>query len=292
MVLLMTTARGGRPHSKTRIDVIGAALATLAFGGIAWGLTSHQFVFLWAGAATLGVFLWSQHHMKTPMMPLGLYRRKTFAITNLMTFSLWGALNLMFFFMPMTFIAGWGFKEIDASAVFAPMSIFMALISTRAGRLADRIGAPPLMVTGALIVGAGYGIMGLLAPFQNLWGHMLPAMCLVGGGMALVVAPMTSAMMGAVPAEQSGIASGINNAVSRMAGLMFVAAMGGVASALYIGAGGPDSFGMLSDTPGHGTAMTRAFQGIAYISCGLCLGSAALAGLLLGARQSAARPGT
>ncbi len=289
--ILWLKTHGGRPKTNTPIDLPGALLATLALGAIAWGLTSHSRMALLLGAGFMGLFVLAQYRSPHPMVPLRLFQHKVFAIVNTMTLGVWGALGLMFFFMPMTFIAGWGYSEIEASAVFAPMSIFIAGFSTRSGRLADRIGPAPLLVAGAAIVGAGYLLMGLLAPAQNLWGHILPAMCLVGAGMALVVAPLSTAVIGAVPADQTGTASGINNAIARMAGLISVAAVGGLISALYLSAGGPSSFGLVSDLPGHGQAMTRAFQGIAFVAAGLCAFSAVLAGLLPGARKPlAARP--
>ena len=123
---------------------------------------------------------------------------------------------------------------------------------------------------------AGYAAMAILAPNQNFWGHILPSMCLVGLGMAAVVAPLSTAVMGAVHEDQSGTASGVNNAVTRMAGLMSVAAVGGLVTALYTAAGGTDSFGVASDNAGHGAAMTAAFVGLAWIAAALSVLSAGL----------------
>ncbi|MEL6296841.1 MAG: MFS transporter, partial [Pseudomonadota bacterium] len=141
----------------------------------------------------------------------------------MLTFLLYAALNIMFFFMPMTFIAGWGYSEIDAAATFAPMSVFIALLSSRAGQLADRIGPAPLLAGGAVIVACGYAAMAVLAPYQDMWRHMLPAMCLVGLGMSAVVAPLSSTVIGAVDETMTGTASGVNNAITRMSGLISVA---------------------------------------------------------------------
>ncbi|MEL6467406.1 MAG: MFS transporter [Pseudomonadota bacterium] len=273
---------GDDPASEgTRVDSPGAVTATLALLAIAWGLTSLDHggdatLWLAGGSAMLLVFLWTQSRSDYPMMPLSLFASRPFSAANALSFTLYSALSMMFFFMPMTFIAGWGLSEIEASAAFAPMSVFISVLSARAGRLADRIGPAPLLFGGSLVVALGYASMAILAPYQNFWGHILPAMCLVGLGMSAVVAPLSTAVMGAVDETQSGTASGINNAVTRMAGLISVAAVGGIVSSLYTGAGGTASFGVESDAPGHGAAMTAAFVGLAWIATALSLISAAL----------------
>ncbi|MFK7834883.1 MAG: MFS transporter [Sulfitobacter sp.] len=274
-------------RADTGIDLAGAATATAGLLMLAWGLTqaghegNNAASWISAGVAMLGLFLWTQARGTHPMMPLSLFASRTFSAANLMTFFLYGALSMMFFFMPMTFIAGWGMSEIAVSAVFAPMSVFIAVLSARAGRLADRIGPAPFLAIGSALTALGYGVMGLLAQAQNLWGHMLPAMCIVGLGMALVVAPLSTAVMTAAREEQSGIASGINNAVTRMAALICVAAVGGLMAHLYDRAGGLASFGVLSDSVGHASAMTAAFTGLAYVATALCLLSAFIAAVCL-----------
>lgn len=270
-----------------RVDVPGVLTATLALMAIAWGLTSLDHgngAILWlaGGVVMLLAFLWWQTRSDHPMMPLSLFASRPFSAANALTFTLYSALSMMFFFMPMTFIAGWGLTEIEASAAFAPMSVFISLLSARAGKLADRIGPAPLLVGGSLVVASGYATMAFLAPYQDFWGHILPAMCLVGLGMAAVVAPLSTAVMGAVDETQSGTASGINNAVTRMAGLISVAAVGGVVAGFYTRAGGTASFGIESDVAGHGAAMTAAFVGIAWIATALAIISAGFGWLTRG----------
>tara|TARA_R110002049_G_scaffold10127_2_gene50270 strand:+ start:65757 stop:67229 length:1473 start_codon:yes stop_codon:yes gene_type:complete len=281
--LLWAKVGADSARSSTPPDLPGALTATLALLCIAWGLTQlgqdGGTVGLWltAGGLLFGLFLWIESRSLAPMMPLSLFANRIFSAANLMAFTLYSALNIMFFFMPMTFIAGWGASEIEASATFAPMSVFISLLSARAGRLADRIGPAPLLVLGSLFAAAGYAAMGFYAHEQDLWRRALPAMCLVGFGMALVVAPLSTAIMAAVREDQSGIASGINNAVTRMAGLISVAAVGGIVASLYAGAGGRASFGVLSDSANHGMAMNHAFAGLAYLAAGLCTLSALIA---------------
>ncbi|MBY5932948.1 MFS transporter [Tateyamaria omphalii] len=276
---------------EARVDIPGALSATFALLAIAWGLTSldhgsNASIWLIGGCAMLLVFLWIQSRSTHPMMPLALFASRPFSAANALSFTLYSALSMMFFFMPMTFIAGWGLSEIETAAAFAPMSVFISLLSARAGQLADRIGPAPLLMGGSLVVATGYATMALLAPAQNFWGHILPAMCLVGLGMAAVAAPLSTAVMAAVNEAQSGIASGINNAVTRMAGLISVAAVGGIIATLYAGAGGTASFGVTSDTAGHGAAMTAAFSGLAWIATALALISAGLGWLTRGVTKS------
>ncbi|MEW9918564.1 MFS transporter [Marimonas sp. MJW-29] len=210
------------------------------------------------------------------MMPLNLFTSATFSGANLLAFFIYGAMGIMFFFMPIIFIAGWDRHEISVSVVFAPMALFMTVFSTRAGALADRIGPAPLLAAGSLITGAGYLLIGFFAEAQLLCAHILPSMCLVAFGMSLVVAPLSTALMGAAPDGLSGIASGVNNAVSRTASLLGVAAVGGVAATVYLRAGGAASFGIPSDTEGHAAAMSQSLTALAYISAGLCLLSAVI----------------
>jgi len=264
-----------------RLDWAGASVATAALLALAWGLTKEDWLWAFGGLVLLGGFLVVEARVRAPMMPLSLFASRAFSAANVLTFLLYAALNIMFFFMPMTFIAGWGYSEIEASATFAPMSVFIALLSARAGRLADRIGPAPLLAGGAVVVALGYGAMGALAPWQNLWWHMLPAMCLVGLGMAAVVAPLSSTVMGAVSDEMTGTASGVNNAITRMSGLVSVAAVGPLVARLYAANGGAASFGVLSDTAGHAAAMTTSFAALAWISAALCLAAAALAATAL-----------
>ncbi|MEL7097943.1 MAG: MFS transporter [Pseudomonadota bacterium] len=269
-----------------RLDWAGAFVATGALLALAWGLTTEDWVWTLGGAALLGVFIVLEARVPAPMMPLGLFASRAFSAANLLTFLLYAALNIMFFFMPMTFIAGWGYSEIEASATFAPMSVFIALLSARAGRLADRIGPAPLLAGGSLIVATGYAAMAALAPFQELWWHILPAMCLVGLGMSAVVAPLSGTVMSAVSDEMTGTASGVNNAITRMSGLISVAAVGPLVAGLYAANGGLASFGVLSDTLAHGDAMTSAFAALGWISAALCLAAAALAAVALPRAQS------
>lgn len=290
-VLALLLLRGRVSHDPgqtgTPIDYTGAVLVTLALTCIAWGLTtlyqngaSIAVPWMVAGTVLLGVFLVHEARTAHPMMPLSLFSVRNFWVVNLLCFILYAALNIVLFFLPMTLISAWSVSEVEAASAFAPLSLFIALLSARMGQLADRVGPAPLLAGGSLIVALGYAALALIAPTQAFWGGVLPAMCLVGVGMAMVVAPLSTAVMAAVREDQSGIASGVNNAITRLSGLISVAAVGGIAAARYAQAGGRSTFGVPSDTAGHALATKAGFVTLAWISAGLCLQSAALALLM------------
>ncbi|MFT5342487.1 MAG: EmrB/QacA subfamily drug resistance transporter [Paracoccaceae bacterium] len=288
LYMLLSKLKTDQSQPDTPIDIAGAVLATASLFALAWGLTASEHNSFWLIGSAVGVamFLWIESHSPQPMMPLSMFRNRVFSAANLMAFTLYCALNIVFFYMPMTLIAGWGLNEITASAAFAPMSIMMFALSTRMGRLADRFGAAPLLSLGSVCVALGYGTIALVAPYQLFLQGVLPAMCLVGLGMSMIVAPLSAAVMGAADEHQSGIASAINNAVTRISGLVSVAAMGGVITISYVAAGGNESFGVTSDVAGHNAAMSAAFAIAAWVAAGLSAISAVIAWGAMGSRKA------
>lgn len=273
----------GRKGQK--LDVIGAVLATAALALLAWAMISAQggfdlrtTVFTVTGAALFAGFLWHEHRTPAPMMPLALFRSRLFSAANTATFLLYFALSAIMFYLPMLVIAAWEMSEIEAAAAFAPLSVFIALLSKRFGRLADRVGPAPLIAAGGLTIAAGYSWLAISVAQQDFLRGVLPPMALAGLGMSMVVAPLSAAIMAAVGDRQTGIASAINNAVSRTAGLVAVAALGGIVTAAYTGAGGTLSYGIAGDAAGHATSMTTAFARVAWLAAG----AAFLAGIIAG----------
>jgi len=313
LILTRTRAESGRPGRQ--VDWPGAALATLGLGALALALTGTGEAGPRAGAALLGLaalaaFLWVQHRSAAPMMPLAIFADRAFSAANAVTFLLYFALSAMLFFLPMTVIAGWGVSEIGAAAAFAPLSACIGLLSARTGRLADRIGPDRPIAAGAALVGTAYAAMALAAPAQAFWPAVVPAAFVLGLGMALVVAPLSAAVMASAGEDAAGTASGINNAVARMAGLIAVAAMGPVAAAAYASAGGPESFGaQLSEaaapaqaalhsadvatdlaaarSAAHSAAMSAGFATVAGTAALLAFAAAGLARFGLRPRESA-----
>lgn len=278
--LLAGAVEEDRTAAEKGIDWLGAVLITAALGLMAWALTDAgpgQFSLFGLAALALVLFAVWEARSAHPMLQLGLFTNTTFSAANMATFCLYFGLSAVLFFLPMTVITAWDVTEAEASAAFVPVTAAIALLSTRMGKLADTHGPGTLIGTGAAVVALAYAGLALTAPLQAFWGAVIPFMCVMGSGMALIVAPLSAAVMGAVPDNQAGAASGVNNAVSRVAGLVAVALMGGVAANAYAVGGGPDSFGAPSEAAGHAAATTAAFARIAWITAAMSLASAAIA---------------
>lgn len=271
-----TPGDAGRPG--VRVDLGGAALASTGLGLLAWSLiTPGASVWVWLAAiAILTAFLAWERLTPAPMIRLGLFRNRSFAITNVVTLCLYFALNGVMFYLPMTAISAWGVTALEVTAAFLPISILIALLSAPAGRWADLYGAGLLMAAGSTLVACAYAGLWWTAPEADFWGRTVPLMVLAGIGLGLVVAPLTAAVMQSAEDGEQGAASGINNAIARVAGLIAVALLGRVAAASY----GPDlpGFGLVGDNAAHLAATARAFGHVALISTGLA-GIAALLAL-------------
>jgi len=202
-------------------------------------------------------------------------------LANIATLLLYVALSGVMFYLPMAAIAAWGVSPLGVTAAFLPTSVMITVLSTRAGRLADRHGPGPLMALGAAIVAVGYGAMAWTAPEGQFFAHTVPLMVLAGFGLALVVAPLTVAIMAYASDAEQGAASGINNAVARVSGLIAVALMGSVARWSY-GAVTPDlpGFGLPGASPAHIAATSAAFAHIAALAAGLAAAAAVVSALI------------
>jgi MFS family permease len=208
------------------------------------------------------------------------------------TFLLYFALSAILFYLPMLLIAGWGLSAGEVGFIFLPLSVCIAVLSGPVGRFSDRIGPRLPISAGSLLVGLAFSGLAIIthAGFHHFWSGAFPLMILMGLGMALVVSPLSTAIMTAVEDKDTGAASGINNAVSRIAGLIAVAAMGSIAAWTYARALG--TAGGL-DVPGFGepspaglaqeldmariAAGDTAFAAIALITALMCLLSAIIA---------------
>jgi hypothetical protein len=160
------------------------------------------------------------------MLPLHLFRSRTFTLTNVLTLLLYGALGVILFLLPLNLIQVQHYSATQAGAALVPFAIIMFALSRWTGGLITRVGARLPLTIGPAIAAVGLVLFARLGIGDSYWTTVFPAVCLLGLGMAVTVAPLTTAVMGAVETAHSGVASGINNAVARIAGLLAIAVFG------------------------------------------------------------------
>lgn len=229
------------PQATGGLDWSGALLALLGLTGVCFGLIAAP-DFGWTdgrvlaplafGLLLLGAFLWTEQHDGTPMLPLDLFRSRIFSSVNVLTFLLYAGLSGAFFFVPFALIQVHGYSALFAGAAFLPFTIIMALLSRWSGGLLDRFGARLPLVIGPIITAVGFGLLAF-ATRGGAYLAFLASLTVLGLGMAISVAPLTATVINAVPSNETGVASGINNAVSSLASLLAVAIFGAVTLGIY-----------------------------------------------------------
>jgi len=223
------------------VDWTGAALATLGLsaavtGIIAFGSGVASFVALALGAAALVAFVDHERRAASPMVPPALFASRTFRGVNILTLLVYAGVTGAFFVLPFNLVQVQGYSSTATGAAFLPFALLVGMLSRWVGRLADRIGSKPLLVSGALLTAIGlasFALPGIGGPF---WATVLVPMTLTGLGMALTVAPLTTTVLTSVEPAAAGVASGVNNTAARVGTLLAVAVIGVVALALYRGA--------------------------------------------------------
>jgi EmrB/QacA subfamily drug resistance transporter len=228
--------------AATHVDFRGAALAASGLAGISFGLI-EQPVLGWSdpgvwGALAAGVILFTsfiayERRAREPMLPLGLFAGRNFSVANAQTLAMYGGLSIMGFFQTIYLQQVAGFSAFKAGLTGLVPTMMMFALSRRMGRLADRYGPRPFLTTGPLLVGAGFLLMLRYGVEVSLLGDVLPALLVFSLGLALTVSPLTATVLADADESDAGIASAVNNAIARTAGLMAVAGVGAVVAASY-----------------------------------------------------------
>jgi EmrB/QacA subfamily drug resistance transporter len=235
--------RESRDPQAKPLDWKGAAVVAIGLAAITWGLSEipasgfHDKIVLGAlgsGVVFLVAFLAIEAGSRErAMMPLSLYRSRNFSGTNALTLLLYFALGGALYFLPFGLIRLGGYSATQAGAALLPFALIMGFGASFAGNLADRFGPRPSLTAGPFIAACGLALLGFADLREPYWVGVFPAICVLAIGMTVTVPPLTSTVMGSVGNAHAGIASGVNNAVARVAGLLAVAALGAVLFASF-----------------------------------------------------------
>jgi EmrB/QacA subfamily drug resistance transporter len=245
LVLLTKVPESRDERSSGRIDFLGAALLAAGLSGLTYGFISapddgfgdpRVIVALAVGVLALAAFIVVESRIGYPMIPLGLFFSRTFSGVNLLTFGLYGALSAGTFFLSLNLVQAQSYSMAVAGFAFTPFALILTALSRWAGGLVDRGGPRLPLVIGPAIAGVAFFVWafsGLSNGPARYWVTFFPGIVLLGIGMGITVAPLTTAVMSSVASHFAGTASGINNAVSRTAGVLVIAVVGALALFLF-----------------------------------------------------------
>lgn len=231
--LFLTDTRDETDRNKP-VDWSGGALVTVALGLLTYGFivlqtgTMNPFGLgaLAAGAVSLGLFVYVERRSPAPMIPLGIFASRDFTVANIYTFLLYAGLGASFFFIPFNLINVQGYQPTAAGAALLPMILLVFFTSRWSGGLVAQVGARIPLTAGAAIAAVGFIIFAFTGVGGSYWSTFFPAVMVMGIGASTFIAPLTTTVMNSAPVAHAGSASGINNALSRVAGLLAIAVLG------------------------------------------------------------------
>ena len=228
------------PGAAPGIDVAGAVLGAVGLAGVTYGLIEQSVPPAVVGVLVLIAFVVVERRAAAPMLPLSIFESKTFTAANAFTVTVYAALGVIFFLVAVELQQALRYSPTAAGAALLPITFLMLVLSARAGALAQRIGPRWPMTLGPLGVAAGLLLLLRVGPGASYVGAVLPAVIVIGVGLSLTVAPLTATVLAAASEEHAGVASGVNNAVARVAGLLAIAvvpAAAGIKGEVYLDAG-------------------------------------------------------
>jgi EmrB/QacA subfamily drug resistance transporter len=225
------------PDADHAVDLAGSAALALGLAGVVyaliegpakgWGVT--EVVAVVAGVAALVAFVVIELRSAHPMVPLGVFRSRQFSGANLTTFVVYGGFSVTTFLVVVYLQTMLGYSPLEAGASLLPLTVLMLLFSARMGALAQRIGPRIPLTVGPIVAGVGMALYALVEPGRSFWESVLPAATVMAAGMTITVAPLTATVLAAVDDRHAGLGSAINNAVSRIGGLLAIAVVPAVA---------------------------------------------------------------
>jgi EmrB/QacA subfamily drug resistance transporter len=288
-LVVVAVPKPSGPRRQVHLDWLGAALTTFGLAGpvlalirqpvVGWGSPEVWAVGL-GGIALLVLFVLHERRTPEPMLPLELFKRRNFSFGNIQTFSMYGGLGAMFFFLTLFLQQVAGYEALEAGIATIPTTLVMFTLSRRAGRLADRFGPRLFMGFGPLVSAVGIALMLRLDQDISYWTELFPALLIFSLGLVATVTPLTATVLADADESNAGIASGINNAIARVAGLLCVAAIGAVVSAVYAsdmsGLAAGDTLEVIPGVPQSVTASVHAF----HVGIGVCAVLVGLGGVL------------
>ena len=235
-------ARDADGKPRPRVDWVGAVLTFFGLAGpvlalirqpvVGWGSVQVWGAGL-GGFALLGLFIAWEQRVSAPMLPLGLFKRRNFTVGNVETFAMYGGLSVTFFLLVLFLQEVAGYSALKSGLATTPVTIVTFLLSKRMGRLADRFGPRLFMGSGPVISAVGLALMLRLGAHVNYYTDLFPALVVFSLGLATTVAPLTAAVLSDADEGNAGIASGVNNAIARVAGLVAIAAIGAIISGSF-----------------------------------------------------------